>query len=237
MTEAASSPGGDASEPPPGQPGGGTAPARRGTAHDHKQLAAGLGWSPVQVAKAAALGVLPPYDLRTPRWKASTVEVLAGRREELAAALDEGALLTGQEMRARLGLDPGDWHRSRDHGIIPGPDQAGFWTRAAADALAAGGGLRDAIPLQPLGANRCAAILAALTGLDVTQDDFLDLANAGHVDCVDWYKEKPREHLRAQRFPDSYVVKGNQGEQTMQAGNAVSANVANWLGRAVAAVL
>lgn len=42
---------------------------------------------------------------------------------------------------------------------------------------------------------------------------------------------KPREHLRAQRFPDSYVVKGNQGEQTMQAGNAVSANVAYWLGR------
>lgn len=48
---------------------------------------------------------------------------------------------------------------------------------------------------------------------------------------------KPREHLRAQRFPDSYVVKGNQGEQTMQAGNAVSANVANWLGRAIAEVL
>ena len=48
---------------------------------------------------------------------------------------------------------------------------------------------------------------------------------------------KPREHLRAQRFWDHYVVKGNQGEQTMQAGNAVSANVANWLGRAVAAVL
>jgi DNA (cytosine-5)-methyltransferase 1 len=48
---------------------------------------------------------------------------------------------------------------------------------------------------------------------------------------------KPREHLRAQRFPDTYVVTGNQGEQTMQAGNAVSANVANWLGRAVAAAL
>jgi DNA (cytosine-5)-methyltransferase 1 len=48
---------------------------------------------------------------------------------------------------------------------------------------------------------------------------------------------KPREHLRAQRFPDSYVVKGNQGEQTMQVGNAVSANVAHWLGRAIAEVL
>lgn len=48
---------------------------------------------------------------------------------------------------------------------------------------------------------------------------------------------KPREHLRAQAFPDSYVVTGNKGEQTMQAGNAVSANVAQWLGTAVAAVL
>lgn len=48
---------------------------------------------------------------------------------------------------------------------------------------------------------------------------------------------KPREHLRAQRFPDTYVVKGNQSEQTKQAGNAVSANVPNWLGRAVAEVI
>jgi DNA (cytosine-5)-methyltransferase 1 len=48
---------------------------------------------------------------------------------------------------------------------------------------------------------------------------------------------RPREQLRAQRFPDSYVVTGNVGEQTMQAGNAVSANVAQWLGVACAEVL
>lgn len=48
---------------------------------------------------------------------------------------------------------------------------------------------------------------------------------------------QPREHLRAQRFPDSYVVHGNKGEQTMQAGSAVSANVAQWLGERLAAVL
>jgi DNA (cytosine-5)-methyltransferase 1 len=47
----------------------------------------------------------------------------------------------------------------------------------------------------------------------------------------------PREHLAAQRFHPAYVVLGNQGEQTMQAGNAVSANVAQWLGAAVAAAL
>ena len=66
--------------------------ARRTTAHDHKQLARVLGWTVVQVDKAAVLGVLPPHDLKTPRWKAATVDDLGARREELAAALDEGAL-------------------------------------------------------------------------------------------------------------------------------------------------
>jgi hypothetical protein len=35
--------------------------------------------------------------------------------------------------------------------------------------------------------------------------------------------------------PDSYVVKGNQSEQTRQAGNAVSSNVAQWIGTALGA--
>jgi hypothetical protein len=39
-----------------------------------------------------------------PRWRAAAVDDLAGRREELAAALDEGALLTEDEMTAALGL-------------------------------------------------------------------------------------------------------------------------------------
>lgn len=47
----------------------------------------------------------------------------------------------------------------------------------------------------------------------------------------------PREHLRAQRFPDWYVVKGNKGEQTKGAGNAVAANVAHWLGTFVVRAL
>lgn len=48
---------------------------------------------------------------------------------------------------------------------------------------------------------------------------------------------KPREHLRAQDFDDSYVVTGNLGEQTAQAGNAVAVNCARWIGRRLAAVL
>lgn len=48
-------------------------------------------------------------------------------------------------------------------------------------------------------------------------------------DC--WYRMlQPREQLTAQRFPDLYIVRGTKGEQTMQAGNAVSCNVAEWIG-------
>ena len=64
------------------------------------------------------------------------------------------------------------------------------------------------------------------------------LARLG-IDLLDCHFRmlKPIEHLRAQRFFDDYVVLGNAGEQTKQAGNAVSSNVAQWLGAAVAAVL
>ncbi|MDG5782981.1 DNA cytosine methyltransferase, partial [Mycolicibacterium fortuitum] len=40
----------------------------------------------------------------------------------------------------------------------------------------------------------------------------------------------PREHARAQRFPDTYRAMGNKAEQTMGFGNAVSSNVSQWLG-------
>lgn len=57
------------------------------------------------------------------------------------------------------------------------------------------------------------------------------------VDDCHFRMLQPREHLRAQRFGDDYIVTGNRGEQTMQAGNAVSANVAHWLARQVMVAL
>jgi len=70
-----------------------------------------------------------------------------------------------------------------------------------------------------------------------TRESAALLGHAVNVDDCRFRMLKPREHLRAQRFPDSYVVVGNKGEQTMQAGNAVSSNVAQFLGQRVAAVL
>lgn len=47
----------------------------------------------------------------------------------------------------------------------------------------------------------------------------------------------PREQLGAQRFPGDYRVHGNKGEQTAQAGNAVSVNAARFIGTRLAPVL
>ncbi|MFH9404922.1 DNA cytosine methyltransferase [Streptomyces sp. NPDC017638] len=76
-------------------------------------------------------------------------------------------------------------------------------------------------PLHTLGTKDSAGLLAAAPALE---------------DCH-YRMIQPREQLLAQRFPNDYIVLGNKGEQTMQAGNAVSCNVAQWLGQRVAAVL
>jgi DNA (cytosine-5)-methyltransferase 1 len=62
---------------------------------------------------------------------------------------------------------------------------------------------------------------------------------AMNVDIDDCYFRmlKPREHGRAQRFHDGYTVYGNKSEQTMGFGNAVPANVAQWLGGIIAQLL
>jgi DNA (cytosine-5)-methyltransferase 1 len=75
--------------------------------------------------------------------------------------------------------------------------------------------------------------------VDHTAGSAGDSAKDGRVEVEDcrFRMLQPREHLRAQRFPDTYTVTGNKGEQTMQAGNAVSANVAHWLGQQLARVL
>jgi hypothetical protein len=49
--------------------------------------------------------------------------------------------------------------------------------------------LREQTPPQPLGARRCAELLAELTGLDITGDDLLTLVSLGHVAEVDYFKE------------------------------------------------
>ena len=86
---------------------------------------------------------------------------------------------------------------------------------------------------------------AAPHGVDVplstmaTRDQHGILAGEPALDIDDFHFRmlRPREAANAQRFPRSYVIHGNQGEQQMQAGNAVAVNVAHWLGRQVSTAL
>ncbi|MCV2461978.1 DNA cytosine methyltransferase [Streptomyces sp. ICN988] len=70
-----------------------------------------------------------------------------------------------------------------------------------------------------------------------TKDSAALLGPAPELDDCHYRMIQPREQLLAQRFPADYIVHGNKGEQTMQAGNAVSCNVAQWIGERVTAVL
>lgn len=70
-----------------------------------------------------------------------------------------------------------------------------------------------------------------------TRDSAAPVRAAGEVNDCYFRMFKPREHLSAQRFPADYIVHGNKGEQTMQAGNAVSVNAAQWLGERILAAL
>jgi DNA (cytosine-5)-methyltransferase 1 len=70
-----------------------------------------------------------------------------------------------------------------------------------------------------------------------THDSAAVVAPAIDVDDCYFRMLQPREHLRAQRFPDAYIVTGNKSEQTMQAGNAVPSNVAQWIATRVIAAL
>ncbi|WP_331756616.1 DNA cytosine methyltransferase [Streptomyces sp. NBC_01568] len=57
------------------------------------------------------------------------------------------------------------------------------------------------------------------------------------IDSCRFRMLQPREQLNAQAFPETYLIHGTKHEQTLQAGNAVSCNVAEWIGRRVLATL
>ncbi|WP_333938037.1 DNA cytosine methyltransferase [Streptomyces sp. HUAS 31] len=119
----------------------------------------------------------------------------------------------------------------------------GSTTRAIADPLASitaggnhhglvipyrkGGPTTTATPLHTIATRESAGLVL---DADATPDG---------IDVEDCYFRmlSPREHLRAQRFTDDYTVLGHGGEQTKQAGNAVPANVAQWIASALLEVL
>lgn len=168
--------------------GAGPARGRRGhrTAHTARQLAGLLGWSEGQMARALAAGILPAFDLKSPRWSGGLVEEIETDAERYAAAIP--ALVDAAQLRERLGLDYGQWRRGREAGVLPDGDLGDYYTPQAADALAARSAqVRAQIPPAPVGARRCAEHLAAATGRAVDYDDIADLAARGLTGVVDHF--------------------------------------------------
>lgn len=164
-----------------------TKTTRRTTAHTAPQLQEAMGISADQLARARAAELVPPPDMKTPRWSGPVVDDLVARRQEILTGLPDD--LDDTQLREALGMSWGDWKRALEAGVVPAPDRGEFWTRAAADELIGRAEqLRAATPPQPLGARRSAEVLAELTGLAVTADDIEDLAKRGLTSVVGDYK-------------------------------------------------
>ena len=95
---------------------------------------------------------------------------------------------------AALELSVWQWEAARERGLVPGPDlPGGRWSRAVLEELA------EQLPAivavvgteAPAGSIRCAARLAARTGLDVVGNDVEALAEAGLVEVAGEYKGWP----------------------------------------------
>lgn len=99
-----------------------------------------------------------------------------------------------------LGLEPWQFDRARQAGLIPGPDRPrDRWSASAAQAardrigeiVAAAGAIPD------LGATRAAEALSARLGAVVTPDGVRELARQGLLPQAGWYKDWPMYDGRA----------------------------------------
>ncbi len=96
------------------------------------------------------------------------------------------------QLADRIGLSHNEIDRARELGIIA-PDVDGRWSQTLADELA---GQVDQIRARiaderALGVNRCAALLAELTGLPVQAEDIRVFVDDGTLTATDEYKGHP----------------------------------------------
>lgn len=164
--------------------------ARKTRAHTAAQLQEALGLSAVQLGMARAGGVIPAPDMKTPRWSGPVVDDLVACREQLLAAVPDYATRT--EVMTGLAVTSGDWRRADEAGLIgaggliPAPDRGDFWSRPVLEEiLARVEQIRAAIPPQPVGARRCAELLAERSALPVEACDIDELDELGLTTIVD----------------------------------------------------
>ncbi|MFI6816073.1 3'-5' exonuclease [Nonomuraea sp. NPDC050328] len=162
----------------------------RTLAHTSRQLREALGWEEGLFNRALAAGVVPPPDMQTPRWSGRVVDDLLARRDQLTAAVPD--LLDAFQARERAGLSYSEWRRAEDAGLLPAAQMPPYWPPGQVDELAARAeALREQIPPQPLGARRCAELLAELTGLQAVGADIEEACRRGLIAEAGDYKGWP----------------------------------------------
>ncbi len=116
-----------------------------------------------------------------------------------------------------LGLEPWQFSRAREAGLIPGPDRPrNRWSAEVAQAARARiGEIVLAVGAIPdLGATRAAEILSARLAVIVTADGVAELARRGLLAQAGWYKDWPLYDGRAiEAFADPKTA-----EQASRAG-------------------
>lgn len=101
-----------------------------------------------------------------------------------------------QILADEIGLGRWQFEKASATGMLPRPEHSRGWTPAQADQI------RQLVPAiierfgteHPIGATRCAARLAARLDLPVQPCDIESLAEAGHLDVVDTFYKKGRNH-------------------------------------------
>lgn len=177
--------------------------------HTASQLRAALGLSALAWDKARWAGTVPDPDRAAGTWSGHVVDDLVARAAQIAADLPD--VLGDDELARLLQLNRGEWLRAQDAGLLPAADCGRFWSRASVAELAADAqALRARIPRPPLGARKCAELLAGLTGLPVEYEDIAALVErglteqAGEYDGWPLYSAQMLEALPAN--PDGMVV-------------------------------
>lgn len=149
----------------------------------------------------------------------------------------EGAALCDRPMRTRTTKDwealfappPGAWiDVVRNHGVPKSVDRP-------VSTIAAGGN-HHALVVPYRRANLPTPVSQPIGTISTVDSAGLMSVELDIEDCS-YRMIQPREQARAQAIPDSYALLGTRGEQTMHAGNAVSSNVAQWIGDRIADAL
>ncbi len=170
------------------------------------------------------------FGVATPPAGAFYTKNYSGRPEDRVRAVSEpfGAMTTGRNHG--IVVPPGAFVETHRQNVVPTSAYEPLTT------ISAGGNHHGlVVPYYRTGkASSTDMVMPAVTTKDRCGFVPFDGEVISDVKLCRYRMIQWHEQARAQRFPGSYLLTGNNGERTAQAGNAVSVNVAMWIGEAIA---